>query len=70
MDPVQVPERQDASDIHDVTSWVSVCSRGLCKVQRRRTHDRGRQTTSNAGDDGCMVFFLTYILLNENYPFS
>ncbi|KAM4610142.1 FK506-binding protein-like isoform 2-T4 [Polymixia lowei] len=54
MDPIYPPEAQDSSsgyDGHDVTSWVSVCSRGLCRVQRRLTHKRGRQTISTTGDD-------------------
>ncbi|XP_071376561.1 FK506-binding protein-like [Centroberyx affinis] len=55
MDPVHPPEAQDGDGDHDgfdVTSWVSVCPRGLWKVQRSRTDKRGQQTTCNAGDDG------------------
>ncbi|XP_029912546.1 FK506-binding protein-like [Myripristis murdjan] len=54
MDPVHRSETQDSGgdgDRFDVTSWVSVCPRGLWKVQRRRTHKRGQQTTYNPEDD-------------------
>ncbi|KAL7398368.1 hypothetical protein ABVT39_008642 [Epinephelus coioides] len=33
----------------DVTSWVSVCPRGLWKVQQKQTHEGSQQT--NSGDD-------------------
>ncbi|XP_056131070.1 peptidyl-prolyl cis-trans isomerase FKBP5 isoform X2 [Lampris incognitus] len=51
MDSVYPPTTQDGKgghDSHDVTSWVSVCSKGLWKVQRRRTNKGGRQSTFTA----------------------
>lgn len=41
-----------------VTSWVSVCPGGLCKVQQKRAGEGSHQTVSNSGDDACMVLFL------------
>lgn len=35
----------------DVTSWVSVCPRGLWKVQRKQPDTRNLQTVSNSGCD-------------------
>ncbi|XP_078111186.1 FK506-binding protein-like [Sander vitreus] len=35
----------------DVTSWVSVCPRGLWKVQQKLTRKGSRQTVYNSGDD-------------------
>ncbi|XP_031700354.1 FK506-binding protein-like isoform X2 [Anarrhichthys ocellatus] len=34
----------------NVTSWVSVCPGGLCKVQQKQTHRGSQQTVSNSGD--------------------
>lgn len=36
-------------------SWVSVCPRGLWKVQIKQTHKGSQQTVSNSGDDACMT---------------
>ncbi|XP_051280106.1 FK506-binding protein-like [Dicentrarchus labrax] len=38
-------------DDNNVTSWVSVCPRGLWKVQQERTGMESQQTVSTSGDD-------------------
>ncbi|XP_044065722.1 FK506-binding protein-like [Siniperca chuatsi] len=53
MDPHHLETLHGNGD-HDgvyVTSWVSVCPRGLCKVQQKRTHEGSQQTVCNSGDD-------------------
>lgn len=49
----------------DVTSWVSVCPRGLWKVQQKRTGEGSQQTVSS-GDDACMT--LSYYFLSQYNP--
>uniref|UniRef100_A0A3Q2NYE8 FKBP prolyl isomerase like n=1 Tax=Fundulus heteroclitus TaxID=8078 RepID=A0A3Q2NYE8_FUNHE len=52
MEPVHLVEMQrDKQDAVDVTSWVSVCPAGLWRVQRKWTHERTPQSSSDAGDD-------------------
>lgn len=41
----------------DVTSWVSVCPRGLWKVQQKRSEEASHQTASTSGDDACRRIF-------------
>lgn len=41
----------------DVTSWVSMCPRGLWKVQQKRSEDACQQTASTSGDDACRSIF-------------
>lgn len=50
----------------DVTSWVSVCPRGLWKVQQKRTGEGSQQTVSSSGDDACMTLF--YYFLSQYNP--
>ncbi|XP_054464478.1 FK506-binding protein-like [Anoplopoma fimbria] len=47
MDPRPPSETQHGNN---VTSWVSVCPRGLWKVQQKQTHKGSQQTVSNSGD--------------------
>lgn len=47
----------DHDDV-DVTSWVSVCPRGLWKVQQKRTGEGIQPTVSNSGDDACTMLFI------------
>ncbi|KAF1390452.1 hypothetical protein PFLUV_G00058220 [Perca fluviatilis] len=54
MDAVHPFETLHGNGDHDgveVTSWVSVCPRGLWKVQQKLTHKGSRQTVSYSGDD-------------------
>ncbi|XP_040007942.1 FK506-binding protein-like isoform X2 [Xiphias gladius] len=53
MDPVHPLETLHGIGDHDgvdVTSWVSVCPRGLWKVQQKRTRKEGQQTVAYSGD--------------------
>ncbi|GAA6222730.1 FK506-binding protein-like isoform X1 [Lates japonicus] len=53
MDPVHPLETLHGNGDHDgvdVTSWVSVCPRGLWKVQQKRIHKENQQPVSNSGD--------------------
>ncbi|XP_059188715.1 FK506-binding protein-like [Centropristis striata] len=53
MDPGQYFEELQGTEDDDgvgVTSWVSVCPRGLWKVQKKRTHKGNQQTVFNSGD--------------------
>lgn len=53
MDPVHPLEALHGIGDHDgvdVTSWVSVCPRGLWKVQQKRTRKEGQQTVAYSGD--------------------
>ncbi|XP_070712274.1 FK506-binding protein-like [Pempheris klunzingeri] len=49
--PLEALHSNSDHDGVDVTSWVSVCPRGLWKVQQRRTSKRSQQIVSNCGDD-------------------
>lgn len=55
MDPCDPPDSRHGDRDHNgddnVTSWVSVCPKGLWRVQQKRTGDRGQQTSSPSGDD-------------------
>lgn len=54
MDPVHPLEQLRGNSDHDgidVTSWVSVCPRGLWKVQQKWTRKGSQQTVSNSADD-------------------
>ncbi|XP_070767198.1 FK506-binding protein-like [Enoplosus armatus] len=56
MDPNHHLETMYGNGDHDgvdVTSWVSVCPRGLWKVQQKRTCKGSQQTVSNFGDASC-----------------
>lgn len=44
----------------DVTSWVSVCPRGLCKVQQKRSEEWGLQAVAASGDGQGMMFLYTF----------
>lgn len=45
----------------DVTSWVSVCPRGLWKVQQKRSEEACQQTASTSGEDACRrIFYYLY----------
>ncbi|XP_041860448.1 FK506-binding protein-like [Melanotaenia boesemani] len=53
MEPVYLVETlHDKGECYDadVTSWVSVCPRGLWKVQRKQTQGWSQQTVSNSGN--------------------
>lgn len=43
----------------DVTSWVSVCPRGLCKVQQKRSGEWALRAVATSGDGPCMMFLCT-----------
>ncbi|XP_071332396.1 FK506-binding protein-like [Trachinotus anak] len=52
MDPVHLLETLRGHGDHDgvdVTSWVSVCPRGLWKVQKKQTRKESKQTVSESG---------------------
>ncbi|XP_029291413.1 FK506-binding protein-like [Cottoperca gobio] len=54
MDPdhfFQTLLRNGDHDGVDVTSWLSVCPRGIWKVQQKQTHEGFQQNVSNSGDD-------------------
>uniref|UniRef100_UPI0037E95665 FK506-binding protein-like n=1 Tax=Semicossyphus pulcher TaxID=241346 RepID=UPI0037E95665 len=57
MDPGNPLEMLDHYDGDDVTSWVSVCPRGLWKVQQKRTGEKSQQTVSNSADDASSSHF-------------
>ncbi|KAM7404773.1 hypothetical protein PAMP_012088 [Pampus punctatissimus] len=53
MDPVHPLDQLHGDSDHDgvdVTSWVSVCPRGLWKVQQKWTLNRSQQAISDSGD--------------------
>lgn len=60
MDPVHPLEELHDDNGHDgvdITSWVSVCPRGLWRVQQKWTYKGSQQTVSNSGDYACMMFY-------------
>lgn len=57
--PVETLYGNSEHDGVDVTSWVSVCPRGLWKVQQKQTGEGGQQ----AGDDECMMLLCYFLPL-------
>ncbi|XP_023280986.1 FK506-binding protein-like [Seriola lalandi dorsalis] len=47
--PLEILHSHGDHDSVDVTSWVSVCPRGLWKVQKKQTHKESQQTVSKSG---------------------
>lgn len=58
VEPSQVvdPAASDPNGV-DVTSWVSVCPRGLCVVHKTLTHSGRQQKDSDSGEGDKMMLF-------------
>lgn len=68
-DPLETFRGSGDHDGVDVTSWVSVCPRGLWKVQKKQTDKGSQHPVSISGDDACMLFLLSS-LIKKNNTFS
>lgn len=49
-----LPGNSDCDDA-DITSWVSVCPRGLWKVQQKRMCEGSEQAVCISEDEACML---------------
>lgn len=60
--PLETFQRSGEHDGTDVTSWVSVCPRGLWKVQKKQTGKGSHHPVSIPGDDACMLILLSSLI--------
>lgn len=54
---MQTQKGKSDHEAPDVSSWVSVCPKGLCMVERRRTQESGPKLLPKSADQ-CMIQFV------------
>ncbi|XP_004070766.1 FK506-binding protein-like isoform X1 [Oryzias latipes] len=52
---MQTQKGKSGHEAPDVSSWVSVCPKGLCMVERRRTQESGPKLLPKSADQSCSV---------------